>query len=414
MIQPTTIPPVPAQDQHPLPKAGDQLNWTVDDKIVGHRNMNLIFASATVAAGRNPLPLPHARPVDVSYRYDGGDHGVDAFFERTNATALLVIKSGHIVLERYDCGYTEASTGSSRSMAKTFTGVLVGLAVKDGHIGSVADRVSTYLPELEGTMYSDVSVQQLMQMTSGVPYREDPTDPTSDLHSLHGCMVKMQKDCLLPFLKELSSRRVPREQPGETFSYSTADAVLAGILVERVTGEPAAAYLSRRIWIPAGMESDAYWNVEAVGGHVFGGSGISASLRDYGRFGLYLVREGVLPDGRETFPVGWMKEALTPSAASIRARLPYGYHLWLHEGNGAQGMGLAVDEAMGSPQPISMPGGSSTFCALGNSGQVLLMNPAEDVVIAKWAAWDNASDELPLKNEDMVFFSAIVQRLQSC
>ena len=77
-------------------------------------------------------------------------------------------------------------------------------------------------------------------------------------------------------------------------------------------------------------------------------------------------------------------------------------------------MGLAVDETIGSPQPISMPGGSSTFFALGNSGQVLLMNPAEGVVIAKWAAWDNATQEGHLKNEDMVLFSAIVERLQTC
>jgi len=387
--------------------------WTVDDKIVGHRNMNVIFASATVAAGDAPFPLPRAQPVDVSYCYDGARRGVPDFFKRTNATGLLDIKGGQIVLERYDRGYTEASAGSSRSMAKTFTGVLVGLAVNDGHISNVEDRVPKYLPELAGTLYSDVSVKQLMQMTSGVPYREDPADPTSDLHSLHGCLVKMQKDCLLPFLKELSSRKVPREQAGSTFSYSTADAVLAGILVERATGEPAAAYLSRRLWIPFGMEADAYWNVEAPGGHVFGGSGFGATLRDYGRFGLYLLRGGVLPDGRQTLPAGWMKEALTPSPASVKAGFPYGYHLWLHEGNGARGVGLAVDEAMGSPQPISMPGGNSTFYALGNSGQVLLMNPAEGVVIAKWAAWDNASDERPLKNEDMVFFSAVVETLQT-
>jgi len=299
-------------------------------------------------------------------------------------------------------------------MAKTFTGILVGLAVKDGQIRSVQDCVPSYVPELSGTMYTDVSVQQLMHMTSGVPYREDPADPASDLHPLHACLVKMQKDCLLPFLKELSSREGPPKKAGSTFSYSTADAVLAGILVERATGQAAPAYLSERVWIPFGMETDAYWHVEAEGGHVFGGSGFGATLRDYGRFGLYLMREGVLPDGRRTLPTGWMKEALTPSPASIKARLPYGYHFWLHEGNGVQGMGLAVDETIGSPQPIAMPGGSSTFFALGNSGQVLLMNPAEGVVIAKWAAWDDATPEGHLKNEDMVLFSAIVGRLQTC
>jgi CubicO group peptidase (beta-lactamase class C family) len=399
-------------DRGRLPDPEDQLKWTVEDKIVGHRNMNAIFASTPVAAGGVPFPLPEGQPVEVSYTYDGATRGVDDFFKRTNATGLLVIKDGQVVLEQYDRGYTVETVGSSRSMAKSFTGLLVGLAIKDGHIGDIDDRIPTYLPELAETMYADVSIRQLLQMTSGVPYLEDPLDPASDLHRLHACMVKRQRDCLLPVLKDLGSRPVPPDEPGSIFRYSTADAVLAGILVERATGEPAAAYLSRRVWIPFGMETDAYWSVEAVGGHVFGGSGFGATLRDYGRLGLYFLRHGVLPDGSETLPAGWMRQALTPSPASIRAGFPYGFHLWLHEGNGAEGTGLAVDAAIGAPWPLSMPGGNSTFYARGNSGQVLLMNPAERIVIAKWSAWDNDIAECLLTNEDMVFFSAIACALE--
>jgi CubicO group peptidase (beta-lactamase class C family) len=289
-------------------------------------------------------------------------------------------------VERYARGYNENSSGSSRSMAKTFLGTLVGVAVRDGRIRSLDDTVGQYVPELAPTMYGKVSVRDLLTMTSGVPYRENPNDPTSDLFPLQACTVKGEPGCLLRFVKDLGSRQATPAQPGTAFNYSSADSVVEAILLERAIGKSAAQYLSEKIWIPFGMEQDGYWNVEAPGSVVVGPSGVGATLRDYGRFGLYLMRAGVLPDGTRTLPDDWFAQALQPTAASVNAKRPYGFNVWLPNG--------------------SMPG-PATFFGQGSSGQVLMVDPAKRLVIVKWAAWDNGPAQRAMREEDWSLFKAI-------
>lgn len=376
-----------------MPRGEDQLKWTVTEKIVGHRNMNTIFASESVKSGGHATALPKEKTLSVAYRFNGEQRSLDDFFARTNATALLVIKNGRIVLERYERGYTDRSAGSSRSMAKTFSGALIGVALREGKIRSLDDKVLEYVPELGGTMYGNVPLRNLITMTSGVPYRENPNDPTSDLYPLQACTTKNEKGCFLRFARELGSRKVTPALPGEVFNYSSADSVVEALVLERAIGMSPAQYLSEKIWIPFGMERDGYWNVEAPGGAVVGPSGVGAVLRDYGRFGLYLMREGVLPNGIATLPSDWMTQAIQPTVASVKARRPYGFNIWLPDG--------------------AMPGSARAFFGLGSSGQVLMVDPVEQLVIVKWAAWDNGPVQRAMRDEDWALFKAIAEQLHA-
>lgn len=408
----TSIPPISEDDRKNLPSGADQFSWTTAQKLIAHRNMNLLFPSKTVSAGKKFYPLPKQPDIAVNYQHRGIHHDIDSYIASTNATGLLVIKNGEIVLERYAKGNHERTLWASRSIAKSFTSTLIGMAIKDGYIKSVDEPVSRYVPELTGTLFEKVSIRQSLQMATGVPYTEDTLDPTTDIFPLQACTVGGQKGSFARFLVKLASRdNGYLTPPGSIFNYSSADAVLNGLIAERATGISPPTYMQEKIWQPFGMERDSYWNLEAEDGSAFTASGYGATLRDYGRFGLFILNGGVLPDGTKTLPDGWMNEALLPTAASLEASQPYGFQWWLHEHQDILSTKAgAVDPNQPDLAPIRPRGSDTMFYALGSSGQVIAINPSENMVIVKWAVWDNPTIDAA-RHDDAALFATIIDKL---
>ncbi|WP_210235473.1 serine hydrolase [Mesorhizobium sp. M8A.F.Ca.ET.165.01.1.1] len=366
------------------PNLSVQLFWSPEEKSTNHRSMQKLFPSRTIEAGGQPHPLPRDENITFNYRVGDVTYNVDDFFQRARISGLLVIKNGHIVFERYGNGYSDRDLGDSRSMAKSMTSVMLGLALKDGYISSLDDVVETYVPEFKDTLWGKVSLRHLAQGLSGVPFWEI-YDDKSDLTDMLECVCEDRPRALLPLLVHVGSRTGEEIQPGSHFKYSSADSTVMAIVVERAAGKQFTCYLSERVWKPFGMESDGYWLVAKEGGFTYGESGFGATLRDYGRMGLYLLHNGVLPDGTNTLPDGYMREATTPSLPSIESKSPYGYYWWLD--SWWQNDREARGEVMSEP----MLGAESTFYALGNSGQLLMVNPMENLVMVKWAATDTYS-----------------------
>ena len=152
------------------------------------------------------------------------------------------------------------------------------------------------------------------------------------------------------------------------------------------------------------MEEDAYWNLEAAGGSAFTASGVGATLRDYGRLGLLALAGGVLPDGTRIVPEGWLRDSTIPSRASIEAGTPYGFQWWLHEHDGVLSSKVGAGDSR-------LRGGGSVFYALGNAGQVILVNPAEDTVVVKWAIWGAPAQFEERRRQDRAFFAALLEAL---
>ena len=131
-------------------------------------------------------------------------------------------------------------------------------------------------------------------MTSGVRWVEEYTTPESDNVRLYQAASASGSEAVVDYL-----RRLPRAHtPGTVWNYNTGEADLAGVLVRRATGQTLSALLARTIWQPMGMEREATWIAD--GGQEFGGSGVSATLRDYGRFGLFASKAG-----RDAVAPGW-------------------------------------------------------------------------------------------------------------
>jgi CubicO group peptidase (beta-lactamase class C family) len=359
----------PAEDQNHLGSPNDFLFWTPEQQVAGYRNIDRVFPVRTVRADGTPYPLP-ADPRElggVVISAESTPMTVDEYFERQSVAGLLVIKDGRVVYERYGLGNTERSRWVSFSVTKSVVSMLVGAAIKDGYIESVDEMVSDYLPRLKGSSYDRSSIRDILQMASGVQWNEDYADPASDVNSAQWSTLGLYE-----YL-----RHKPRDgEPGEKFNYNTGETNLVGTLLRSAIGNNLSTYLEEKIWRPFGMEADAVWMLSEPGGGETGGCCINATLRDYGRLGLFALRGGVLPDGRQVLPEGWMKESTTPSDGYPG----YGYLWWLQEDGDYQAMGIF--------------------------GQGIYIDPAENVVIALHSARPVAS-----RDEDWALQTALFNAL---
>ena len=327
-----------AADDPAVPSSGASvLAWTPAQQAWGYRHMETLFPVKVIARGAEVRPLPVSdKPIDPTFAFRGKTYDTAAYMAAFRASGVLVIKDGRIVLERYGMGRTPDERWTSFSVAKSVTSTLIGAAIADGKIGGLGDPVTRYIPELKGSAYEGVTVRQLITMTSGVKWNEDYTNLNSDVAKVGLTVLEPGVNPVVSYM-----RRLPREAPpGSKFVYKTGETDLAGILLSNAVGMPMAEYLSEKIWKPYGMEQDGVW-MEDIAGHERGGCCISMTLRDYGRFGQFML-DGGRAGGAPVVPAGWIADATSPHVK----KPPYGYFWWLlpdgYEGEGIFGQTVSV------------------------------------------------------------------------
>ena len=228
-----------------------------------------------------------------------------------------MVKDDKILYENYHFGNDETTKWMSFSVTKSVTSMLIGAAIKDGFIKSVNDPISSYVTDLNQGNYSNVSIEDALQMSSGIDWNEDYADSNSDVNKASG----FNDTKLYSYLNKLEVS----SKPGTKFNYNTAESNVIGGIVREATGQNLSTYLEEKIWQPFGMESDAYWVLDSDYSQELGGCCLNATLRDYARIGVFALQNGVLPDGRNTLPNDWMIQSTTPSPGFSY----YGYQWWL-------------------------------------------------------------------------------------
>jgi CubicO group peptidase (beta-lactamase class C family) len=273
-----------------------------------------------------PLP-PHARSLaDLTFEVGDVNLGISDYMARRRTAGILILKRGEVALERYGMDSGPERRRTSYSTAKSMTSTLVGAALHDGALGSLDDRCDLYLPRLRGSAYESVTIRNIMRMCSGVAWSE-VDDGEADDGRLDRALASRRPGAILDLACTL-----PRAEPqGSVFNYSTVESSVLGAVVAAATGRPLADYCAEMIWGPAGMEADGYWMLEAEGGQELGGFGVSARLRDFGRFGLLVLEDGEAFSGRRVLPPGWRDLAGQPDSAhrlrSAHARFAGGIRL---------------------------------------------------------------------------------------
>jgi len=354
-----------------LPTNRDLLFWSQPQRDAAFRaldRISLLAKSRAIPAGGTPMPLPPGPPLKLPV-------DVDAYMAGQRSAALLIVHDGKLRLQRYGLGFDGEGRWTSFSVAKSMTSTLVGAAIRDGHIKSMDDKVSTYIPQMKGSAYDDVSIRQLLTMTSGVRWNEDYADPKSDVAVFNKHLPEEGVDALVSYM-----RRLPRAvAPGTRWNYSTGETNLVGILVGEATKKPLATYLSEKIWVPAGMEQQATWLLSKTGQEI-SGCCIQAAARDYARFGQFILDDARV-NGQSIVPDGWLAEATTTRTDIGRAERGYGYQWWTYA--------------------------DGTFAARGIFGQGIFIDPKRKLVIASNANWAGGASDREASAAREAFYQAV-------
>ncbi len=354
-----------------FPTNRDVLFWKQSQRDAAFRALDrlpFLAKHRVVPAGTSPSPLPPGPPLALPL-------DVDAFMQGQRSAALLVLHGGKVRLERYGLGFDAAGRWTSFSVAKSLTSTLVGAAVRDGHIKSMDDKVSDYIAEMKGSAYDDVSIRQLLTMTSGIRWNEDYADPQSDVARFNNHQPEEGVDALVSYLRQL-----PRAAPaGTRWLYSTGETNLVGILVTRATKKPLSAYLSEKIWVPAGMEQQATWILSKTGQEI-SGCCIQAATRDFARFGQFILG-GAQVNGQGILPDDWLPQATTARTGINVPGRGYGYQWWTYD--------------------------DGSFAARGIFGQGIFIDPRRQLVIATNANWGGSATDPVASPAREAFYKAV-------
>lgn len=356
------------------------------EQIPTFRHIDRAFPSRVIPRGGPVRPLTESRRDIRDIRFQSGGRSFDLFdyVSQNRITGLLVLKDGERVLEHYDFGNDPDTRWMSMSMAKSVSTTLVGVALAQGLIRSLDDPLTDYIPALAGGTYGDVSVRHLLLMASGADWNEDQTAPDSERRQVLELQIGQQPGSILRFMSAL-----PKLAPsGTRWNYSTGETHLVGELLRAATGQWLSDYLSEQLWQPLGMEADASWWLEAPDGLEIAGSGIAATLRDYGRFGQFICDNGTI-DGRQVLTADWVQQASGPTELN-GGTIPYGYMWW------------SVPGADGDHR-------ERAFSARGIFGQRIYINRPQRVVIVEWCARSKPMGDEPIS--DNAFFNAACSAL---
>ena len=307
---------------------------------------------------------------DCEFETDGVIHTIgdlDTFLEENSTTSFIVIKDDVIIYEKYFNGYDRDSINTSFSVAKSVTSALVGIAVDEGLIRSIEDPIVTYLPELEGKDVDDVTIRDILLMSSGFQYRKGDMpwadDPINYYH----------RD-----LRNLAFKKaIVEEPPGVHFHYNNYHPQYMGMILERVTGTTVSNYLEEKIWTKIGMEYPASWSMDSEkNGFEKMESGLNARSIDFAKFGRLFLNMGMY-DGEQIISKRWVLESTMPMEIE-----PIGYYTDIEQWSDdtfKDGSGYYTYFWWG----FINPDGTYDYYARGHLGQVIFVSPSKNVIIVR-------------------------------
>jgi CubicO group peptidase (beta-lactamase class C family) len=355
------------------------LFWNTEEKLYGFKNMKEIFPTSLIEKSDSPYPLTYdlINIENLTYNYKDKKYSIEDFIQAFKVAGLIVIRDGKILHESYNFGNNEESRWVSFSVTKSVTSMLLGAAIKDGFINSVKEPLVSYLPQLKGSHYEDVSIEQILHMSSGVAWNEDYNDPKSDVSIASG----LNSLKLYDYLSSLGAS----SKPGNKFNYNTAETNLIGGLVRSAIGNNLSGYLEKKIWKPFGMEFDANWLLDYDYNLELGGCCISATLRDYARIGIFALNNGILKNRINILPEKWMEQSTTPSPNLEY----YGYQWWLD----------------GSDY--------NSFYADGIFGQFIWIDPDSKTIVVMHSARDYAGVNQYVAGHRLNFMSSLLEAINN-
>ena len=330
--------------------------WTQAEREYGFAHWDQVFSGRIVETNPVPHPLPTGLAIDqlLDAQPDASD-SIENFIAQNKVAGLIIIHKGTIRSEHYALGHSKTGRWTSQSIAKSITSTLVGAAIQDRFIAGLDDPVIKYIPDLIGSAYQDVTIKHLMNMTSGIEWNENYADPASDISRFYTAPITPGLNATVSYMRHLKRAA----KPGARWLYNTGDSHLLGVVVSSATRQTLAEYLSAKIWKPCSMNQPAVWATDRTH-HELAGCCLSASLRDFARFGQFVIESGQI-QGRQVVPQGWFQAASKNQIKIDDPHYGYGYQWWIRN--------------------------QGSLDALGIHGQFIHADPSRSLVVVIQSAW---------------------------
>jgi CubicO group peptidase (beta-lactamase class C family) len=297
-----------------------------------------ILASLTLAGCGGPSP-EDLEAVDYAPLADGDwqvstpeEQGLDPMLvaelyhnaeQLETLYGLLVIKNGYLVGEKYFHGKSASQLSSRASVTKSITSALVGIALEQGCLSSVDQKMIEFLPELAGRIKdprkNEITIRQMLQMRAGYPWEES----SQELFNLMYRGFRTTNLVEVPLVRD----------PGTGFDYSNLTSHLLGIIVARACDTDLKSYAQEYLFSPMGARIGSW--LQGWEGYYIGFADLEITARDMAKFGqLYL--DGGQYEGKQIVPADWVRDSLqtyTEDAWYYRVGRnwkdsAYGYQWW--------------------------------------------------------------------------------------
>ncbi len=280
---------------------------------------------------------------------------------------LLVLKDGKIVYENYWNGLTEDKTHLAYSITKSIMSITIGIAIRDELIDSKDDLVIKYLPQFKKTWYKNVTIDDCLDMVSGVKWEND--NPM-----MMKFMWKWGWD--LTTAEEFLMEREAWHSPGEQMIYNSMDPLMIGLILKSVIGERTISeYIHEKLWEPLGAENNAYFTNINTNDIEVTWMGINASLKDLAKVGQLYLQEGEW-NGKQIVSKSWINQSYTAHRETTKPqvnnslRFEYDTYGW-----GYNNYWWIPDDTNGDE-----------IFAWGSVGQTIYINRQKNVVVVSFRA----------------------------
>ncbi|MBO1076521.1 serine hydrolase (plasmid) [Roseomonas marmotae] len=419
----TPPPPLSAQESNPITMGWMQGFPPPKDRIITQPesvyfsfprlrwsvcHMRELLPTERISRGLGaPVPLQYLpkqeledaqRSIDaVKFMPIGGDKAMtwEESFYANYTDGMLILHKGRVVYERYFGCLGDDGEHAAMSMTKSLTGLLAEILIVEGALNESA-LVSEIIPEIRNSAFATATVRQVMDMTTGLRYSEDYSDPNADIWAYSAAASPFPKpqgytgpNGYWAYLQQLQ----PQGRHGEAFHYKTVNSDVLGWIISRVSGKSVTDLASERLWRPMGAEQSAYMTVDGEG-VPYAGGGLSAGLRDLGRIGLLMLNEGVI-NGERLFPAEVVRR--------IRA------------GGDPAKFGTAYPALVGGKYSSMWwvyPGDDGIIAARGVYGQTIYVDPSAQMVLVRFASYPRAENPL-IDPTSLPAFRAVAAYLKS-
>ncbi len=367
----------------------DWSNWDYPSHLAySQRAMIDFWPTEVIAAPDLAIPLKYAETAldleQMRIAEPGTDrvmNGAQLVERRIYNDALLIMHRGLVIHESYRNGMLDTDHHVNHSTTKSLTTLLVGLAVEDGLVDLDAP-VTTYLPEMADIQsWHRISVQQALDMRTGLAYQEHYDDPDCICWSyFRATGYYPPKPETLPGYSAWIHRHMAELdcEPGSKFNYASPITNALGLIAESVYGKPVANLLEEKIYRHIGAESEAWLNLDPSGVAITEGQ-LSLRLRDFARWASLFLNRGKNLVGKQVVPAAFIDDIVVPRE-ELRSAWQAGEYVFM------------APEGQYRNQTYVLDTDCTQVAMLGIHGQFALIDLSRELLVVGYSSYPSQVD----------------------